>query len=83
MAIIYQKKANYAAASEAMLKAVALAPENLTYRYNLAILFDRLGKRQEALALYQQLVEAELQGESVPNSKQIQERLTFLRSNSQ
>ncbi len=82
MAGIFQKKADYASALDAMMRAVDLAPENITYRYNLAILFDRLNKRSEAMALYQQLVEAQMRGEILPHSAQVQERLTFLRSNS-
>ncbi|RME91723.1 MAG: tetratricopeptide repeat protein [Candidatus Hydrogenedentota bacterium] len=37
-----------------MKKAVALAPSNLKYRYNLALLYAKAGKPQEALAVLEQ-----------------------------
>lgn len=82
LAVIYQKLGQPDRASDKMFKAVALAPENLTYRYNLAILLDRQQKYEEAIKLYKQLVEAYMRGETLPgNIQKIQERLTFLRSN--
>lgn len=82
IAAIYQKQGNTGAAIDKMMRAVALSPENFTYRYNLAILFDAAGRRQEAAHMYQQLVEASSRGESLPGDIQaIQQRLTFLRSN--
>lgn len=82
MAIIYQKLGNPEKAIQKMLRAVSLEPENLTYRYNLAVLMDRVGKRDEAAALYRQLVAAYQKGAQLPGSiHQIQERLTFLSSN--
>ncbi len=82
MAVIYQKNGDFAKASEKMFKAVSLAPENLTYRYNLAILMDKQRNYEEATKLYGQLVQAHARGEVIPgNITAIQERLTFLRSN--
>ena len=40
-----------------MLKAVALAPENLTYRYNLAILLNKQKKLEEAIQNYKKAIE--------------------------
>lgn len=83
MAVIYQKQGDVAKASEKMLRAVALAPENLTYRYNLAILLDKQGNYIEAQHMYEILVQAAKRGEPIPgNINKVQERLTFLRSNS-
>lgn len=82
MAVIYQKLGDANKASEYMFKAVALAPENLTYRYNLAIMLDKQKKYDEAVKLYSQLMEAYVRGEVIPgNPQKIQERLTFIRSN--
>ena len=82
MAVIYQKMGNLDKASEKMFRAVALAPENLTYRYNLAIMMDRQHNYQEAAKLYRQLVDASNRGEKIPgNPAKIQERLTFISSN--
>lgn len=82
MAVIYQKLGRPDEALDKMVRAVSLSPENLTYRYNLAVLFDRTGRFQEAAAIYQQLIEASVRGERIPgNVSSIQERLTYLRSN--
>lgn len=82
MAVIHQKLGQPEQASKAMFRAVSLAPENLTYRYNLAVMLDSQGNKPEATRLYSQLVQAHSRGESIPgNITQIQERLTFLRSN--
>ncbi|MGE0755264.1 MAG: tetratricopeptide repeat protein, partial [Alphaproteobacteria bacterium] len=82
MAVIYQKLGDMDSASKKMFKAVALAPDNLTYRYNLAVLLDQQGNREEAGRLYHDLIQAHYRGETIPgNVNKIQERLTFLRSN--
>ncbi|MFO0388617.1 MAG: tetratricopeptide repeat protein [Alphaproteobacteria bacterium] len=82
LAVIYQKIGDLGKASEKMFKAVSLAPENLTYRYNLAILMDKQRNFDEAAKLYGQIVQAHSRGEVTPgNINRIQERLTFLRSN--
>jgi tetratricopeptide (TPR) repeat protein len=82
MAVIYQKKGDLNKASEKMFRAVDMAPENMTYRYNLAILMDKQKNYEEAARLYQQILEAAGRGEVIPgNVHKIQERLTFIRSN--
>ncbi len=82
MAVIYQKLGQLDKASDKMFKATALAPENLTYRYNLAILLDKMQKYDEATRIYRQLLEAASRGEVIPgNARKIQERLTFISSN--
>lgn len=82
IAIIYQKLGDTEKAAEQMAFAVDLAPENLTYRYNYAILLDKLNNPEEAAKLYRMLIEAHLRGEIIPgNPQKIQERLTFISSN--
>ncbi len=82
MAVIYQKLGDTEQASGKMFKAVGLAPENLTYRYNLAIILDKQQKYDEAGKLYKQLIDASRRGETIPgNIQKIQERLTFISSN--
>lgn len=59
--------------------ALSYAPDNVTYKYNLAVLFDRKGSKQEAAKLYLQVLEAGFRGATLPASQsEIQERLTFL-----
>ncbi len=84
MAVIYQRLGNPDQALAHMFRAVALAPENLVYRYNLAILLDKQKKYDEAARLYQQLIEAAGRGIVIPgNLQKIQQRLTFISSNRQ
>lgn len=79
---VFQKMGDYPRAITAMLDAYSLAPENLTYAHNIAVLFDRYGAKQEASPYYQQLVDAHMRGTQTPgNIEEIQERLTFIRSN--
>lgn len=82
IAIVYEKMGNPEKAIDKMLRAVNLAPENLTYRYNLAVMLDKQKNYDEAQRLYKQLLEASSRGEKIPgNIESIQQRLTFLSSN--
>lgn len=81
IAMLYQKLGRTDEAVAKMSRAISLSPENMTYKYNLAVLFDRAGKKAEAAELYGQLIQAWNQGVPVPgNAGAIQQRLTFLRS---
>lgn len=81
-AFIYQKLGENDQAIDNMQKAMELEPANLTYRYNLAILYDKAGRGQDAIPLYKQIVAASLRGEHIPGSiDRVQQRLTFLSSN--
>lgn len=81
-ALIHWKLGNYREAVTLFSDAIQLAPENLTYRYNMAVMLDEMGESLEAAKLYDQLLEHYRKGNSIPASPQrIQERLTFLRSN--
>ena len=81
MAVIYQKLGDMDKATDKMFRAVALAPENLAYRYNLAIMMDKQHNYEEAEKLYKQLVEAAERGEKIPgNLDTLKQRLTFISS---
>lgn len=83
MAIIYQKLGDQDKAVEKMYRALAIAPENITYRYNLAIMLDKSGKYEDAGKLYAQLLDSHAKGAAIPgDATKIQQRLTFIRSNS-
>jgi Tfp pilus assembly protein PilF len=82
MAVIYQKLGQTDNAIKNMTKAIELAPENLAYRYNFAIMLDKQKKYDEAAQLYRQILQAYQRGDKVPgNIQQIQQRLTFISSN--
>ena len=66
-------------AREKMLRAIELAPDNLAYKYNLAVMLDRQGRYSDAGALYKLLIKAALQGEPVPATVQtMQKRLNYI-----
>lgn len=68
-------------ARDKMLRAIELAPENLTYRYNLAVMLDKEGDYTNAAALYRMLIDASLKGEKVPaTAESLQKRLNFIAS---
>ncbi|MEZ5692191.1 MAG: tetratricopeptide repeat protein [Rickettsiales bacterium] len=82
IAFIYQKLGDSDKAIDKMLKAVSLSPENVVYRYNLAIMLDKKKEYKKAAGLYRQLIEDAARGEKIPgNIDNIQQRLTFISSN--
>jgi len=82
IAIIDEKLGHLDQAAESMQHAIELAPENLTYRYNLAVMLDRQHRYKEAADLYRQIIQAYQRGERTPgNIEKIQQRLTFISSN--
>jgi Flp pilus assembly protein TadD len=82
MAIIYQKLGDRDKAIDKMYRALSIAPENITYRYNLAIMLDKNGKYEDAGKLYTQLLDSHAKGAVIPgDATKIQQRLTFIRSN--
>ena len=82
IALLYQKLKNYPKAIQYMIRASTITPDNLAYKYNLAILYDQKGDVQRATTLYRYLLKIYKDGQELPASpKAIQERLTFLASN--
>jgi Flp pilus assembly protein TadD len=82
MALNYERLGKMDLAIMKMERATALSPENLLYRYNLAVLYDKTGQAEKASVLYRQMLSAYEKGEKIPGDPQkIRERLTFLGSN--
>lgn len=83
MGMIYAAHGKNAEAMTALGKAASLQPENASHLYNLAVLSDRMGNRQQAVHYYQRALEADAvygNGRSVPREL-IYDRLSKLRSN--
>lgn len=79
IALVYDKMGYFDQAQDKMLRAIELAPENLTYKYNLAIMLDRHGRYADAGALYRLLIDAGLRGEHVPAPLEtLQKRLNYI-----
>lgn len=66
-------------ARDKMLRAIELSPENLTYKYNLAVILDKQGKYTDASALYRLLIDAAINGQKIPASLDaLQKRLNYI-----
>ncbi|MBI2235051.1 MAG: tetratricopeptide repeat protein [Micavibrio aeruginosavorus] len=83
MGMIYAAQGKNAEAINALGKAASLQPESASHLYNLAVVSDRMGSKQEAVHYYQRALEADAvygNGRSVPREL-IYDRLSRLRSN--
>ena len=79
IAIVLDKLGFKDEARDKMLRAIELAPDNMTYKYNLAIMLDRQGQVADASALYRMLIESSLHGQKIPASVDaMQRRLNYL-----
>jgi Flp pilus assembly protein TadD len=78
-AILLDKMGFYEQARDKMLRAMELAPENITYKYNLAVMLDRQGRYADAGGLYRLLIDASLKGQKIPATvESLQKRLNFI-----
>lgn len=78
-ALLLNKLGFVVEARNKMLRAIELAPDNLTYKYNLAIMLDRQGNYDEAANLYRLLISAVQRGGVVPASLEtMQKRLNYI-----
>lgn len=79
LGILYDRMGYQSRAIDALIRAVRLAPDNVAYKYNLAVLFDKYGKISDATVLYNQLLAAGRQGASLPaEADEIQRRVIFI-----
>lgn len=79
IAIVYDKLGYADASKEKMMRAIELAPDNMSYKYNLAVMLDRRGDYGNAAALYRALIKASLAGAIVPSSTEaMQKRLNYI-----
>ncbi len=78
-AVVLTKLGYAAQAREKMLRAIELSPENLSYKYNLAIMLDRQGNYVQAVPLYRLLIDAASKGAAIPAPVEtLQKRLNFI-----
>lgn len=79
MGLLYAKLGQFEQARAELLHAIALAPENLAYQYNLAVILDQQGNYDDAAALYASLLKANRNGANLPvDVAQIHKRYSFL-----
>lgn len=79
MGMLYAKTGQFEQARSALMTAIQLAPENLAYQYNLAVILDQYGETADAASLYGSLLKANSNGAKLPvDTAQIQKRYQFL-----
>lgn len=79
--LLYARSDALEPALDYLRQAVNLTPEAVLYRYNLALVLDRLGRREQAVAAYQQVMD--VSGGRLPpgiSSADIERRVHFLRA---
>ncbi|MCB2107838.1 MAG: tetratricopeptide repeat protein [Rhodobacteraceae bacterium] len=79
----YAKLGQFDPALSYLRMAVNLTPDAVMYRYNLALVLDRMGLREQAVAAYNQLLDSAAGGRVPPgvDIAQIENRLRYLRVN--
>jgi len=79
IAMINLKLGNPEKAARYLRRAILLSPENISYKYNLAITYDKLGKDEQAVQLYRQIINAVRGGAIISGSiDKVIERTTYL-----
>lgn len=73
-AVLLNKLGYTSEAREHMLKAIELAPENMAYKYNLAVMLDKAGHYADAVKIYRMLIEASSRGVALPASADVLQR---------
>ena len=80
--LIYIRQGRTKEAAKYLTRSVILAPENLGYRYNLAVLLDHIGEKQRAYNLYLQLINANGEGKRLPVAMaSIKDRMEMISGN--
>ena len=78
-ASIYFKKGDNQQAASNLVKALAIEPDNILYKYNLATCYDRMNDNANALKLYNNLIDLNYQGNSLPVPREsLVERAEYL-----
>ena len=77
--LTYAKMGNAAAAIEYLRRAITLTPDAPMYHYNLAVIFDRAGQREQAIASYKEVLDlTDSRNVTGLSRVDIQRRLEFL-----
>ncbi len=79
--LIYAKGGKLEPALDYLRRATILTPDSAMYQYSLALVMDRMGMTEQAIAAYQQVLSAISAGRAPPelSSNAIERRLQYLR----
>lgn len=76
--VAYSKSKNYDQAILMMQKAIALDSENLDYKYNLAVIYDKTEQYRNAIELYSEVVRKYSRDNQTVPLEQIKKRIEFI-----
>jgi tetratricopeptide (TPR) repeat protein len=81
---LYEQMGDPSRAIDSLIRAVRMEPDNLAYKYNLAVLYDKHGSAEDAIVLYNQLLAAGQSGLPLPAPiRDLQERVIYISSRSE
>ncbi len=81
---LYEQMGEPSRAIESLIRAVRMEPENLAYKYNLAVLYDKHDSPDDAIVLYNQLLAAGRSGIPLPAPmRDLQERVIHISGRSE
>jgi Flp pilus assembly protein TadD len=79
LGVVYKKLGDNRMAVNKLVRALQLSPDNVSYKYNLAITLDAMGDTEEASDLYMELIEDYNNGATLPGDVEtIRNRAIFL-----
>ena len=79
MGIIYGKLGQYPKAVNKLTTATKLSPDNISYKYNLAVILDKMGEKRKAADVYFELIQLYRNGVDMPwDIEKIKNRAIFL-----
>jgi len=79
--LTYAKLGQMPLALDYLARATAMAPNSVMYQYNMALVLDHMGRREQAVAVYETVL-ASLSGGSAPelSSTDIERRVRYLKT---
>ncbi len=81
IANLYYKKNNLQKAAEYYLQAINIDPDNLEYKYNVAVILEKMGEAKLAARYYKSLLDEAAKGQELPEDPlTIRDRYFFLMS---
>ena len=78
-AVAYNKVKNYDQAILMMQKAIVLDQGNVSYKYNLAVIYDKTGQYEKAIDLYSQVIRESTSDSEEFSLEQIKKRIEFIK----
>lgn len=79
-AIAYDKIKDYDKAIILLEKAIALDPDNVSYKYNLAVIYDKTSQEEKAVEYYSSVLDNYSEDSQLVSIEQVQQRLQTIKS---